>query len=132
MELNGLENMWDLSLSPIGLWYFPLSSLRQLLLSWGGLCLHLPVQDVRGGCGLLAAQFPVCSGPGKHHPVALAASGRGPQELTMSQCWLMSEDSHGLTTISLPFSVPSPNISVSRQRWDAMCSMWEPVLVHRW
>lgn len=49
---------------------------------------------------------------------------------TISQRWLMAVVSHGLMTISLLFSSVSPMISVSRQKRDAMCSMWEPTLLH--
>lgn len=51
---------------------------------------------------------------------------------TISQRWLMAVVSHGLMTISLLFSSVSPMISVSRQKRDAMCSMWEPTLLHLW
>lgn len=50
----------------------------------------------------------------------------------MSQRWLMAVLSQGLMTSSLVLSFVSPIVSVSKQKREAMCSMCDPTLPHRW
>lgn len=136
LELNGLENTGiclSLSCSWLAISSCILPDSRSCPGGGGGRSAFAsPFRASAVVRGCLQPGFQSDSHPGKRHPTTPVGSDTDLQELTRSQCWLISEDSHGLTTISLPLSVPSPSMSVSRQRWDATCSMREPVLLHCW
>lgn len=129
LGLHNITHMWVSLTEPC--WFVTFSSIFPETVApvLGAFALP-PVEGIWYSHGLFTAWVPVRFGPGKKHSWSTAGCTQGPHELTMSQCWLMSDDSQGLTTTSLPSSVLSSNMSVSRQRWDAMCSMRAPVLVH--